>query len=281
MWQSESAASFTVLVSFLLFWPHSSKFLFSLVISTRVHTRVLHCDEHQSQISNVRLNCSLPAKHKPLEDVPHSQGVTQSYTFPGGHNYFLFHQLVHHCFVCNFCGKNGKMKLALWVHWLPRWNTEIINKKSEHWTSLNSGLQWKWGGAGGCLGLFKCVLVIISTSGVGCIYIHYRNPEGRRVHLDEHVYGTRAIFPDGNTGPSTVNSQAVIFHTSYQNHWLFQTVWIHWWIKQYIYRVLLSSVKFISIYFQVVVHEGVKILKCTAYIMSCSTHAVFLYPALI
>lgn len=184
MWQSESAASFTVLVSFLLFWPHSSKFLFSLVISTRVHTRVLHCDEHQSQISNVRLNCSLPAKHKPLEDVPHSQGVTQSYTFPGGHNYFLFHQLVHHCFVCNFCGKNGKMKLALWVHWLPRWNTEIINKKSEHWTSLNSGLQWKWGGAGGCLGLFKCVLVIISTSGVGCIYIHYRNPEGRRVHLD-------------------------------------------------------------------------------------------------
>lgn len=233
MWQSESAASFTVLVSFLLFWPHSSKFLFSLVISTRVHTRVLHCDEHQSQISNVRLNCSLPAKHKPLEDVPHSQGVTQSYTFPGGHNYFLFHQLVHHCFVCNFCGKNGKMKLA------------------------------------------------ISTSGVGCIYIHYRNPEGRRVHLDEHVYGTRAIFPDGNTGPSTVNSQAVIFHTSYQNHWLFQTVWIHRWIKQYIYRVLLSSVKFISIYFQVFVHEGVKILKCTAYIMSCSTHAVFLYPALI
>lgn len=139
-----------------------------------MHTRVLHCDEHQSQISNVRLNCSLPAKHKPLEDVPHSQGVTQSYTFPGGHNYFLFHQLVHHYFVCNFCGTNEKMKLALWVYWLPRWNTEIINKKSEHWTSLNSGLQWKWW-AGGCLGLFKCVLVIISTSGIGCIYIHYRS----------------------------------------------------------------------------------------------------------
>lgn len=150
MWQSESAASFTVLVSFLLFWPHSSKFLFSLVIST-MHTRVLHCDEHQSQISNARLNCSLPAKHKPLEDVPHSRGVTQSYTFPGGHNYFLFHQLVHHCFVCNFCGKNGKMKLALWVHWLPRWNTEIINKKSEHWVAVKMGGQVDvWG----CLNVF-------------------------------------------------------------------------------------------------------------------------------